>query len=168
MAGRTHLQHALPVSFVYKASTWLSSIDRHIKRLEEIKNRVFNVSFFGAAGTLASLGEVDGLKTQSALAKELDIPIVALSQLSRAVEQRTGSKRPQLSDLRESGAIEQDADVVLFLFRPWVYSRDDDDEGKAEIIIAKQRNGPTGIVEATYINRYTRFENLALNPDAPF
>ena len=102
------------------------------------------------------------------LAKELDIPIVALSQLSRAVEQRTGSKRPQLSDLRESGAIEQDADVVLFLFRPWVYSRDDEDEGKAEIIIAKQRNGPTGIVEATYINRYTRFENLALNPDAPF
>ena len=107
-------------------------------------------------------------RSMKALAKELDIPIVALSQLSRAVEQRTGSKRPQLSDLRESGAIEQDADVVLFLFRPWVYSRDDEDEGKAEIIIAKQRNGPTGIVEATYINRYTRFENLALNPDAPF
>ena len=103
-----------------------------------------------------------------ALAKELDVPIVALSQLSRAVEQRTGSKRPQLSDLRESGAIEQDADVVLFLFRPWVYSRDEEDEGKAEIIIAKQRNGPTGIVEATYINRYTRFENLAQNTDAPF
>jgi len=107
-------------------------------------------------------------RSMKALAKELDVPIVALSQLSRAVEQRTGSKRPQLSDLRESGAIEQDADVVLFLFRPWVYSRDDEDEGKAEIIIAKQRNGPTGIVEATYINRYTRFENLALNPDAPF
>ena len=107
-------------------------------------------------------------RSMKALAKELDIPIVALSQLSRAVEQRTGSKRPQLSDLRESGAIEQDADVVLFLFRPWVYTRDDDDDGKAEIIIAKQRNGPTGTVEATYINRYTRFENLAHNPDAPF
>lgn len=107
-------------------------------------------------------------RSMKALAKELDIPIVALSQLSRAVEQRTGSKRPQLSDLRESGAIEQDADVVLFLFRPWVYSRDDEDEGKAEIIIAKQRNGPTGIIEATYINRYTRFENLAHNSDAPF
>ena len=107
-------------------------------------------------------------RSMKALAKELDIPIVALSQLSRAVEQRTGSKRPQLSDLRESGAIEQDADVVLFLFRPWVYSREDEDEGKAEIIIAKQRNGPTGIIEATYINRYTRFENLAHNPDAPF
>ena len=107
-------------------------------------------------------------RSMKALAKELDIPIVALSQLSRAVEQRTGSKRPQLSDLRESGAIEQDADVVLFLFRPWVYSREDEDEGKAEIIIAKQRNGPTGIIEATYISRYTRFENLAHNPDAPF
>ena len=71
MAGRTHLQHALPVSFGYKASTWLSSIDRHIKRLEEIKARVFNLSFFGAAGTLASLGEIDGLKTQSELALSL-------------------------------------------------------------------------------------------------
>jgi len=107
-------------------------------------------------------------RSMKALAKELDVPIVALSQLSRAVENRTGSKRPQLSDLRESGAIEQDADVVIFLFRPWVYSQEDEDEGKAEIIIAKQRNGPTGIVEATYINRYTRFENLAHNPDAPF
>ena len=107
-------------------------------------------------------------RSMKALAKELDVPIVALSQLSRAVENRTGSKRPQLSDLRESGAIEQDADVVIFLFRPVVYSQDEEDEGKAEIIIAKQRNGPTGIVEATYINRYTRFENLALNPDAPF
>ena len=107
-------------------------------------------------------------RSMKALAKELEVPIVALSQLSRAVENRTGSKRPQLSDLRESGAIEQDADVVIFLFRPWVYSHDDEDEGKAEIIIAKQRNGPTGIVQATYINRYTRFENLAHNPDAPF
>jgi len=107
-------------------------------------------------------------RSMKALAKELDVPIVSLSQLSRAVETRTGSKRPQLSDLRESGAIEQDADVVIFLFRPYVYTQNDEDTGKAEIIIAKQRNGPTGIVEATYINRYTRFENLAHNPDAPF
>lgn len=110
-------------------------------------------------------------RSMKALAKELDIPIVALSQLSRAVEQRTGKhKRPQLSDLRESGAIEQDADVVIFLYRPWVYSQDDEDEGKAEIIVAKQRNGPTGIVDATFINRYTRFENLAHNPEvnSPF
>jgi replicative DNA helicase len=107
-------------------------------------------------------------RSMKALAKELNIPIVALSQLSRAVEQRTGQhKRPQLSDLRESGAIEQDADVVIFLYRPWLYTRDDDDEGKAEIIVSKQRNGPTGTIEATYINRYTRFENLAPNPD-PF
>jgi replicative DNA helicase len=110
-------------------------------------------------------------RSMKALAKELDIPIVALSQLSRAVEQRTGKhKRPQLSDLRESGAIEQDADVVIFLYRPWVYSQDDEDDGKAEIIVAKQRNGPTGIVDATFINRYTRFENLAHNPEvnSPF
>ena len=101
-------------------------------------------------------------RSMKALAKELDVPIVALSQLSRAVEQRTGSKRPQLSDLRESGAIEQDADVVLFLFRPWVYSRDDEDKRKAEIIISKQRNGPTGTINATFIDNYAKFENTSL------
>ena len=79
MAGRTHLQHALPISFGYKASTWLSGIDRHRIRLEEIKKRIFNVSFFGAAGTLASLGEDDGLKTQSALAEELDLNVPDVS-----------------------------------------------------------------------------------------
>ena len=79
MAGRTHLQHALPISFGYKASTWLSGIDRHHKRLEEMKKRIFNVSFFGAAGTLASLGENDGLKTQSTLAEELDLNVPDVS-----------------------------------------------------------------------------------------
>ena len=79
MAGRTHLQHALPIPFGYKAATWLSSIDRHIKRLEEIKSRVFNVSFFGAAGTLASLGETDGLQTQTNLAKELNLNVPDVS-----------------------------------------------------------------------------------------
>lgn len=79
MAGRTHLQHALPVPFGYKAATWLSSIDRHIKRLEEIKSRIFNVSFFGAAGTLASLGEVDGLNIQANLAKELNLNVPDVS-----------------------------------------------------------------------------------------
>ena len=79
MAGRTHLQHALPTSFGYKASTWLSGIDRHQKRLDEMKKRIFNVSFFGAAGTLASLGEDDGLKTQSALAKELNLNVPEVS-----------------------------------------------------------------------------------------
>jgi len=100
------------------------------------------------------------------LAKELDIPVVALSQLSRAVENRA-DRRPQLSDLRESGAIEQDADIVLFLYRPWIYSRDEEDEGKAQVIVSKQRNGPTGQVDVTFIDRFARFENLS-KMDAPF
>ena len=83
--------------------------------------------------------------------------MIGLSQLSRAVEQR--DKRPLLSDLRESGAIEQDADIVSFNIE--VYTQDDDDRGKAEIIVAKQRNGPTGIIEATFIDRFARFENMS-------
>ena len=94
------------------------------------------------------------------LAKEIDLPVIGLSQLSRAVESRT-DRRPQLSDLRESGAIEQDADDVIFLYRPWVYSQEEEDRGKAEIIVSKQRNGPTGIVEATFIDRFARFENMS-------
>ena len=86
--------------------------------------------------------------------------VIGLSQLSRAVESRS-DRRPQLSDLRESGAIEQDADLVIFLYRPWVYTQEDDDRGKAEIIVAKQRNGPTGIIEATFIDRFARFENMS-------
>ena len=105
-------------------------------------------------------------RSLKALAKELNIPVVALSQLSRAVEQRA-DRNPQLSDLRESGAIEQDADVVIFLYRPWVYSQEDEDEGKAEIIVAKQRNGPTGAIQATFLNRFARFENLS-HSQAPF
>ena len=105
-------------------------------------------------------------RSLKALAKEIDVPIVALSQLSRAVEQRQ-DRRPQLSDLRESGAIEQDADVVIFLYRPWVYSGEDEDEGKAEIIISKQRNGPTGKIYATFIKQYARFENLS-KEESPF
>jgi len=104
-------------------------------------------------------------RSLKALAKELNIPVVALSQLSRAVEQRSDHK-PQLSDLRESGAIEQDADVVIFLYRPHFYSSDEEDEGKAEIILAKQRNGPTGIVNVAFISRFTRFENIS-NAEVP-
>ena len=100
-----------------------------------------------------------GLK---ALAKELKVPVVALSQLSRAPESRGGDHKPQLSDLRESGSIEQDADVVAFIFREEVYKKDDPDlEGKAEIIVAKQRNGPTDMIRMAFIKRYTRFENLS-------
>lgn len=94
------------------------------------------------------------------LAKEIEVPVIALSQLSKAVENRT-DRRPQLSDLRESGAIEQDADVVMFLYRPWIYSQEDEDKGKAQVMVAKQRNGPTGNVNVTFIDRFARFENSA-------
>ncbi len=101
-------------------------------------------------------------RSMKALAKELSIPVVAMSQLSRAVEARGGARRPMLSDLRESGAIEQDADLVLFLYRPELYDPDDPEkEGKAELIIGKQRNGPTGSVDLLFEKQYTRFRSMA-------
>ena len=96
------------------------------------------------------------------LAKELAVPVIALSQLSRAPESRGGDHRPQLADLRESGSIEQDADVVAFIFREEVYKQDDPElQGRAELIIAKQRNGPTGRVNLAFLKNSTRFESLA-------
>lgn len=95
------------------------------------------------------------------LAKELNVPVIALSQLSRASEQRKGEHRPILSDLRESGSIEQDADLVAFIYRDEIYNRDSEDKGKAEIIVAKQRNGPTDTVKLAFLRDFTRFENLA-------
>jgi replicative DNA helicase len=100
-----------------------------------------------------------GLK---ALAKEMKVPVLALSQLSRGSEQRAGDKKPLLSDLRESGSIEQDADVVAFIHREEYYNRDDEElRGKAEIIVAKQRNGPTGSVHLLYLSDFTLFANPA-------
>ncbi|MAG21447.1 MAG: replicative DNA helicase [Candidatus Marinimicrobia bacterium] len=100
-------------------------------------------------------------RSLKSLAKEIEVPVIALSQLSRAPESRS-DHRPQLSDLRESGAIEQDADVVMFLYRQWMYTRDEEDRRKAQILLAKQRNGPTGTVETIFVDRYAKFESATI------
>ena len=106
------------------------------------------------------IGEIS--RSLKGLSKELDVPIIALSQLNRMLEQRS-DKRPVLSDLRESGALEQDADLVIFIYRDEVYHKEETNpnRGKAEIILSKHRNGPTGLVPLTFLSQYTRFENMA-------
>jgi len=153
--------------------TELRSRARRLKREHDLGAIVIDyLQLMQVAGTRENrTNEISEIsRSLKALAKELNIPVIALSQLNRSLEQRT-DKRPVMSDLRESGAIEQDADLILFIYRDEVYNEETVDKGVAEIIIGKQRNGPIGKVRMTFIGQYTRFENFvgeAYGPGATY
>ena len=145
-----HVRDAMAV-IVGEGAGFSSDLTDSTERLDALK-RIPNIQELkaGLAREVRSLKQV---------ARELNVPVIALSQLSRAPEART-DHRPQLADLRESGAIEQDADVVAFIYREEQYNRTEENEGISEIIIAKQRNGPTGTVKLAFLKEFTRFENM--------
>lgn len=120
--------------------------------------QLMKVPGFKAENRTAEISEIS--RSLKSIAKELNVPVIALSQLNRSLEQRQ-DKRPVMSDLRESGAIEQDADLICFIYRDEVYNEHSNDKGVAEVIIAKQRNGPIGKVRVAFLGQYTRFEDLA-------
>ena len=155
-----------PIRIDDTASLTLQAVHATLKRMKAREGLALGVVDY--LQLMATTGRVDNRNNEIAalsrglklVAKELDVPMLVLSQLSRAPEQRTGDHKPQLSDLRDSGAIEQDADVVGFIFRPEVYHPDRQDlRGVSELILAKQRQGPTGVVKLTFLKQYTRFEN---------
>ena len=120
--------------------------------------QLMQVPGFKGDNRTAEISEIS--RSLKSLAKELHLPVIALSQLNRSLEQRQ-DKRPVMSDLRESGAIEQDADLICFIYRDEVYNPESPEKGCAEIIIAKQRNGPIGKVKVAFLGQFTRFEDLA-------
>ena len=136
------------------------------------KLRVRSIQLMQVAGNTENRAtEISAIsRALKALAKELSVPVIALSQLNRSVEQRT-DKKPVMSDLRESGAIEQDADVIMMIYREEVYDKNTTRKGIADIIIAKQRNGEIGEIQLTFLGKYTKFENFAPESaygDGPF